>query len=118
MKQKVLYCVLLIALMYQFGNSQIAPKESVDEKLELEKKDEPILEGMLLRMHGFKNTVFEIGYFRYNWVNEASKIPIIGGFGYSATTEHYINENYHCVKSSCLGKCSFLKYRNQYALVF
>lgn len=49
---------------------------------------------MVLGIHGFKNTMFEIGYFRYNWVNEASKIPIIGGFGYSATTEQYINENY------------------------
>lgn len=38
MKQKVLYCVLLIALVYQFGNAQIAPEESVGEKLVLEKK--------------------------------------------------------------------------------
>ncbi len=39
--------------------------------------------------------MIEIGYFYDDWIEMASsKIPIIGGTGYSISTEHYINQDY------------------------
>ncbi|WP_298418551.1 hypothetical protein [uncultured Kordia sp.] len=39
--------------------------------------------------------MIDIGYFYYDWIEMASsKIPIIGGTGYSISTEHYINQDY------------------------
>ncbi|MEM6719721.1 MAG: hypothetical protein AAF611_10420 [Bacteroidota bacterium] len=58
-------------------------------------KTEPTLKGVVLGVHGARETMFEIGYFQYLWVEELeSKIPIVGGMGYSLSTEHYINEDY------------------------
>lgn len=95
MKKRVLYCVLLVALMYQFGNAQIAPEESAGKKDKIEIKDHPKLRGILLGVHGARETMFEIGYFEFDWIEITSgKIPIIGGAGYSISTEHYINDKY------------------------
>lgn len=80
--------------MCQLGIAQIASEESAAIKAKIEIKEDPKLKGILLGMHGFKNTTFEIGYFYYNWVNASGKIPMIGGYGYSVTTEHYINDDY------------------------
>jgi len=58
-------------------------------------KSEQKLEGIVLGVHGAREAMFEIGYFQYLWEeNLNTKIPLVGGFGYSLSTEHYINEDY------------------------
>lgn len=89
-----MYTVLLLLLVFQFGIAQMAPEESFDKKSTTTIKYSPKLKGMLLGVHGARETMIEIGYFYYDWTNLPGKIPAIGGFGYSVTTEHYINHNY------------------------
>ncbi|WP_430410056.1 hypothetical protein [Kordia sp.] len=92
--KKRTYLVFLLLMAFQFGIAQIAPEEEVDKNTTETFEKTPRLKGLLLGIHGARETMFEIGYFDYLWVNEDGKIPAIGGFGYSLTTEHYINQNY------------------------
>lgn len=97
MKQRVLYSVLLF-LICQFGNAQIAPEENIKKNklgVESEPKKDPPLRGIIFGIHGARETMFEIGYFEFDWIEiTSSKMPIIGGTGYSISIEHYINDNY------------------------
>jgi hypothetical protein len=93
MKQRVLYSVLLF-LICQFGNAQIAPEENIKKNklgVESEPKKDPPLRGIIFGIHGARETMFEIGYFNYAF-------EYIGygdsGVGYSISTEHYVNKNY------------------------
>ena len=97
MKKRVLCSTFIFILMCQFGMAQLAPEED-NENLGLigYAKQNPPLRGIILGIHGARETMFEIGYFNYHWTEDsvAQKIPIIGGMGYSVSTEHYINHNY------------------------
>ena len=93
--KKHLYCTFIVVLICQFGNAQIAPEETVEKENKTKIYNHPTLKGMLLGIHGARETMFEIGYFYYDWTEiTTGKIPAIGGTGYSISTEHYINDNY------------------------
>ncbi|MBC8753283.1 hypothetical protein H2O64_01285 [Kordia sp. YSTF-M3] len=95
MKKRVLYSLVAVLLICQLGIAQIAPEENIEKKNKIAQKDHPKLKGMLLGVHGARETMFEIGYFYYDWTEiTTGKIPAIGGAGYSISTEHYINHNY------------------------
>ena len=95
MKKRVLCSMFLFLFVYQIGIAQIAPEESSAKQSKEYFKKNPALKGILLGIHGARETMFEIGYFHYNWTeNIKSKVPAIGGFGYAISTEHYINQNY------------------------
>ncbi|QHI38359.1 hypothetical protein IMCC3317_37510 [Kordia antarctica] len=98
MKKRAIYCVLIVLFISQAGIAQVAPEENIKKnKLELESDFEksPKLKGIILGVHGARETMFEIGYFYYDWIEQTSgKIPAIGGLGYSISIENYINHNY------------------------
>jgi hypothetical protein len=96
MFKRVLLNTFILILICQFGVAQgnsereLTGKEKWKNFLAI-----PKLEGILLGVHGARETMFEIGYFQYMWEEDThSKIPLIGGLGYSLSTEHYINDNY------------------------
>lgn len=99
--KKRMYAVALLLFIFQLGIAQIAPeedaviKDNTKEEMWQNYVNEPKLKGIILGVHGARETMFEIGYFNYLWEEDYnSKIPIIGGLGYSLSTEHYINDNY------------------------
>lgn len=93
--KKRIYTILVFLLIFQFGRAQLAPEENQTNKSENLNNKRDALQGIILGVHGARETMFEIGYFYYDWTEiTTSKIPIIGGTGYSISTEHYINQNY------------------------
>ncbi|WP_046758089.1 hypothetical protein [Kordia jejudonensis] len=93
MKKKMCICIVLFGL--QFGIAQLAPEETITSKETTVDERNPALRGIILGVHGARETMFEVGYFNYDWVEYLdTKIPAIGGLGYSISTEHYINHNY------------------------
>ena len=95
MKKRDLYSIFIFVFMFQIVSAQVAPEENnTKETATVVEKNIP-LQGVILGVHGARETMFEIGYFYYDWIEEpSSKIPAIGGLGYSISTEHYINDNY------------------------
>lgn len=95
MKKRVLLSIFLFLVVCQIGMAQLALEENDVKQTKEYFEKNPSLKGILLGVHGARETMFEIGYFHYNWTeNIKSKVPAIGGFGYAISTEHYINQNY------------------------
>jgi len=93
--KKRIYTILFFLFIFQLGIAQLAPEENQTNKSENLNDKTEALQGILLGVHGARETMFEIGYFYYDWTEiTSSKIPMIGGLGYSISTEHYINYNY------------------------
>ncbi|WP_156169067.1 hypothetical protein [Kordia jejudonensis] len=84
--------VLLFLLVVQSGTAQVAPEENKETKATNTSEKEPHLKGLLLGVHGARETMFEIGYFNYKLIENRGKND--QGSGYSISTEHYINDNY------------------------
>lgn len=90
-----MYIVILLLFIVQFGIAQITPEENSTKQVKNFLKNHPSLQGIILGVHGAQETMFEIGYFSYDWIEDiGNKVPAIGGFGYSLSTEHYINKSY------------------------
>lgn len=97
MKKRVLYSTFMFILMCQFGMAQLAPEEDYENKanklgLKSDNEKYPPSRGIVLGIHGARETMFEIGYFNYKWGRNDGYGK--GGGGYSISTEHYINRNY------------------------
>ena len=79
MKKRILVLLLLLS---QFGIAQVVFKE----------KDDVSSYGILLGVHGARETMVEIGFFKSEWFGGSGKEK--AGRGFSISTEHYINEDY------------------------
>jgi hypothetical protein len=75
--------------MAQLAPEEIVPQNKLGYNADGEKY--PRLRGVVLGIHGARETMFEIGYFNYQSENAGYGD---GGKGYSISTEHYINNNY------------------------
>jgi len=94
MIKRVLYSLAIVLLMCQSINAQIAPEENVKQNklgVKSEPKKDPPLRGIVLGVHGARETMVEIGYFNYAFTYSGYGNS---GTGYSISTEHYINNNY------------------------
>lgn len=94
MKKRVTWSTLILIMTCQLGMAQLAPKEvpksnKLGVKVDVEKY--PPTEGLIIGIHGARETMFEIGYFKHTWEYIGYGE---GGKGYSISTEHYINDNY------------------------
>ncbi len=92
--KKQAYCTFMLMLICQLGMAQVTPEKNNEDVTSTGflGKNNPPLKGMILGVHGARETMFEIGYFYYEWVGGSGKN--YGGRGYSISTEHYINKNY------------------------
>ncbi len=94
MKKRVAYCTFILFMICQFGMAQIAPEEVPKSNklgVEVDAEKYPPTEGLILGIHGARETMFEIGYFKQQWEDV---VYGDGGKGYSISTEHYVNRNY------------------------
>lgn len=96
MKKRVLYSTFIFILMCQFGMAQLAPEEDHENKanklgLKSDNEKFPASRGIVLGIHGARETMFEIGYFNSKKENAGYGYGIKG---YTISTEHYINRNY------------------------
>ena len=76
--------VLLLVFVCQLNMAQTITEEKKND-------DTTSSLGILLGVHGARETIFEIGFFKNNWFGTGK---YQGGSGFSVSTEHYINENY------------------------
>ncbi|PTX63670.1 hypothetical protein C8N46_101272 [Kordia periserrulae] len=93
MKKRVL-CSMIVLFLYHIGIAQMAPEEPIKKNklgFENESEEYPPLDGIVLGVHGARETMFEIGYFHYQW-GSAGYGDV--GKGYAISTEHYINDKY------------------------
>ncbi|WP_298513778.1 hypothetical protein [uncultured Kordia sp.] len=96
MKKRVLYSTFLLLMWSQFGIAQLAPEEDYENKknklgFSSDGEKYPPSRGLILGIHGARETMFEIGYFHYKKEDAGYGDAIKG---YTISTEHYINKNY------------------------
>lgn len=94
MKTRVIYSMLGLLLCCQFGMAQVAPEEHTKEgnKLVFKTDNNLTSTGILLGVHGARETMFEVGFFTVKWFGDGENSNI--GAGFLLSTEHYINKDY------------------------
>ena len=83
-----LCCMLVFIVASQFAFAQTTSTQKSTSKIEekqIKKK------GILLGLHAARETMFEVGYFSYEFEDTGKTAH---GRGYSISTEHYMNQNY------------------------